>query len=112
MAAIDSTVGTAPITPLDPSSSVPSALVAVVHTVDSIRFIATSTCRQELVQQMARYTSDNAPDRLWPDDSARVADLVARGAPEAAIAHYFDTVGRRWDSEWLVTTNFTMETSV
>src|SRR5215207_2019963 len=109
MTAIDNSVRTAPIASLDRPHSGTTPLVAVVHTVDAVRFVATSACKQELVQEMARYTCENAPDRLWPEDAAHVVGLAAAGALEAAIAHYFNTVGQRWDPEWLVTTNFTME---
>jgi len=112
MTAINNSVSTASITSLDRSPSGTIPLVAVVHTVDSVRFVVTSTCRQELLQELSRYACENALDRLWPEDAAHVAALVAAGAPEAAIAHYFDTVGQRWDAEWLVTTNFNMEASV
>jgi len=78
-------------------------LVAVVHTVDTVRLVVASTCREELVRRLAGHAWRCGPDELWAEDAARVHALVADGELEAAIGHYFATVGRRWDKEWLVT---------
>lgn len=77
--------------------------VAVVHSADSIRFVAAATSREALVRQLAAHVWRSGQDELWADDAARVRALLARGEAEAAVEHYFATVGERWDAEWLVT---------
>ena len=82
----------------------PGALfVAVVHTIDTVRFVAVSTLRAELLRQLAHYAAQRGPDALRAADADRLRALLADGEPEAAVAHYFATVGQRWDEEWLVT---------
>jgi len=80
-------------------------LIAVVHTTDRVRFTAASSGRDDLVRQLAGYVRRRAADELWADDEARVRSLLVAGKREAAITHYFATVGQRWDKEWLVTSN-------
>src|SRR5215207_1395844 len=70
--------------------------VAVVHTADTVRLVAASSSRAELVRQLAEHVWRCGPDELWAEDAARVQALVAGGELEAAIAHYFATVGQRW----------------
>jgi hypothetical protein len=82
----------------------PGALfIAVVHAIDTVHFVAASTTRGELLRQLADYTWRRGQHALWADDVARLRALLADGASEAAIAHYFAAVGQRWDAEWLVT---------
>ena len=80
-------------------------LVAVVHTPDRVRLVAVSSDREELVRELADYVRRRGPNELWPDDAARLGALLDGGDAEAAIAHYFATVGQRWDAEWLVITS-------
>lgn len=87
------------------SDDAPSLLVAVVHTRDAVRFVTATTVRAELVRRLAGYVAERAPTTLHEADAARLDALLAGGEAEAAVAHYFDTVGRRWDEEWLVTTD-------
>ena len=89
-----------------PRSGAPKRLlVAVVHTTDEVRFVAASPSRDELVRQLAAYVRQSAPHTLRTGDAAHVGALLGAGKLDAAITHYFSTVGRRWDEEWLVTTN-------
>lgn len=78
--------------------------VAVVHTVDDIRFSATSRRRDEVVERLAEYTLARAGDQLCACDAAYVRALIACDCPDAAVTAYFAVVGQRWDKEWLVTT--------
>jgi hypothetical protein len=78
-------------------------MMAVVHTRDRVRFTAFASRRDELIERIARYVRESAADVLWADDAASVRDFLAAGDLDAAITHYFATVGRRWDEEWLVT---------
>ena len=82
-------------------------MMAVVHTRDRVRFTAFASRRDELIERIARYVRESAADVLWAHDAASVRDFLAAGDLDAAITHYFATVGRRWDEEWLVTAAIT-----
>jgi hypothetical protein len=75
--------------------------VAVVLAADGVRFVASGHSRDALRARLAEYVASNA-ERLWSADEARVRRLLALGDADAAVAHYFATVGARWDEEWLV----------
>ena len=81
----------------------PEVMMAVVHTRDRVRFTAFASRRDELIERIARYVRESAADVLWADDAESVRDFLAAGDLHGAITHYFATVGRRWDEEWLVT---------
>ena len=81
----------------------PEVMMAVVHTRDRVRFTAFASRRDELIERIAGYVRESAADVLWADDAASVQGFLAAGDLDAAITHYFATVGRRWDEEWLVT---------
>ena len=78
-----------------------TSLTATVHAADGVLFVATSESRSALLRQVVGYVRDRCDDVLWPADAAEVRSLIDRGALEAAIHAYFDTVGRRWDPERL-----------
>ena len=100
--ALDEVVGTGGAG-AQPGGGRGDVFVAVVHTIDSICFVAASTLRDELLRQLAGYVRQRAPEALWAAGAARVHALLDAGELEAAIDHYFATVGQRWDEEWLVT---------
>lgn len=75
--------------------------VAVVLSADGVRAVVAATTRDRLFAGLADYVARAAADRLWPADARRTRTLLAVGANEAAVAHYFDSVGERWDKEWL-----------
>jgi hypothetical protein len=75
--------------------------VAVVLATDGVRAIVAATTRDRLFAGLADYVARAAADRLWPADARRTQTLLAVGAHEAAVAHYFASVGARWDEEWL-----------
>ena len=78
--------------------------VAVVHTVDGIRFQATATSRRDLIHRLAEYVQRWGGYVLRPDHARHLRGLMLRGEWEAAVELYFGLVGKRWDKEWLVTT--------
>jgi hypothetical protein len=82
----------------------PCLVVAVVLAQDGVRFTASATCRDELMEHVARYVSDNVGFQLWPADAREVCASLDDGELEAAIDRYFALVGGRWDKEWLVVT--------
>jgi hypothetical protein len=79
-----------------------AVLVAVVHTVDSIRFIAAAREEEALLRQVASYVAANANDRLWMADAVSVHALLAARDFEAAVRAYFTTTDTPWDRDWLV----------
>jgi hypothetical protein len=78
--------------------------VAVVHTVDGVRFQATATSRRDLIHRLAEYVQRWGGYVLRPDHARHLRGLLLRGEWEAAVELYFALVGKRWDKEWLVTT--------
>jgi len=86
-----------------PGGRLGDLLVAVVHTADAVRLVATAASRGELVRRLAGHVRRCGPDELWAGDWARARALLGGGELEAAVAHYFAKVGQRWDKEWLVT---------
>ncbi|HUQ82086.1 MAG TPA: hypothetical protein VM076_13130 [Gemmatimonadaceae bacterium] len=84
--------------------SASATYVAVVHTVDGVRFQATATSRRELIHRIAEYVQRWGGYVLRPDHARHLRGLLLRGEWEAAVELYFGLVGKRWDKEWLVTT--------
>ena len=78
------------------------ALVGVVHTADSIRFIAVAQDDEALLRRVASYVAANASDRLWIADAARVHTLLATRDFEAAVRAYFTAADTPWEPDWLV----------
>ena len=83
--------------------SADALFIAIVHTADAVRFVAASPRMDELRRQLADYVRQRGEQALWPADAERLRALLAAGEPDAAITHYFETAGRRWDAEWLIT---------
>ncbi len=78
-----------------------TAIVAVVHSLDGVRFVTTGESRDAVVPQIADYVRERCDDVLSPDAGDRVRALLAAGKLSAAIAVYFERVGERWDGERL-----------
>jgi hypothetical protein len=79
-----------------------SALVGIVHTTDSIRFITVAHDDETLLRRIASYVAANASDRLWIADAAKVHSLLAIRDLEAAVRTYFTVADAPWDRDWLV----------
>ena len=90
--------------PIDRRESANATYVAVVHTVDGVRFQATATSRRDLIHRLAEYVQRWGGYVLRPDHARHLRGLLLRGEWEAAVELYFGLVGKRWDKEWLVTT--------
>lgn len=75
--------------------------IAVVSTTDGIVFAAAAPTPEALQTRLVAYIEGKASTVLWPDDAARVAELLARDRPDPAIDLYFARVGERWDAEHL-----------
>lgn len=92
----------------DPSSAViretaTDALhAAVVHAAGRICFLTAAPSRSLLAEHLAAYVCEQAPIQLRSFDAGRVAELVASGRNKEAVAHYFESVGEKWDEERLV----------
>jgi len=80
----------------------PTLHVAVVYGVNDVRHIAAAESRAALAVKLADYARRNAVNQLWPGDARRLLRLLAAGRFEAAVEHYFASVGGRWDEERLV----------
>jgi len=79
-----------------------AALVAVVHTVDSVLFIAVERDEDALLRQVATYVATNANHQLWMADAVRVQSLLAGRDFEAAVRAYFTATDTPWERDWLV----------
>jgi len=77
-------------------------LVGVVHTSDSVRFIAVARDDDALLRQLASYVAANARDRLWIADATNVLGMLAARDFEAAVRAYFTATDAPWDKDWLV----------
>lgn len=90
---------------IDPSvahAAASTLLAAVVHTTDTVRFIAVARSEAELLRQLAAYVAANASHRLWMADASRVRALLAERDFEGAVRAYFTAPDAPWDVEWLV----------
>lgn len=101
-----------------PASTVPSPLfapatgedatevlhVAVVHAGRDICLLTAAPTCELLTKRLAAYAREQAPLQLRSPDAARIAELAAAGRHEEVVAHYFRSVGERWDEERLVVT--------
>lgn len=76
--------------------------VAIVYAVNDVRFITAAMSRGALAVRLAGYVRQHAGNQLWPDAAGRVYSLLAERRFDAAVEHYFATVGGRWDEERLV----------
>jgi hypothetical protein len=79
-----------------------AALVGVVHTVDSIRFIAVAPDESALLRRIASYVAANVRDRRWIADATTVQALLAARDFEGAVREYFSATDTPWDRDWLV----------
>ena len=100
---IDRTASKSP-TAIERREATRAMYVAVVHTVDGVRFQAAATSRRELVHRIAEYVQRWGAYVLRPDHARHLRSLLVRGEWEAAVELYFALVGKRWDKEWLITT--------
>ena len=80
-----------------------SLVVAVVLNADGVRFSAVAESRDAAHRRVAAYVERRLDVHLWPDDAEHVRALLDAGDHDAAVEHYFERVGDRWDDEWLVT---------
>ena len=76
--------------------------VAVVYVLNEVRYVTAAPTRAALAVRLADYVCRHAGDQLWPDDARRLRRLLAARRFEAAVEHYFASVGGRWDEERLV----------
>jgi len=80
----------------------PTALAAVVHTVDSVLFIVVERDEDALLRQLATYVATNANVQLWMADAVKVHSLLAARDFEAAVRAYFTATDTPWERDWLV----------
>jgi hypothetical protein len=76
--------------------------VAVVYGPNDVRYVTAAESRAALAVRLADYVRRHAENQLWPDDARRLRSLLAAHRFEAAVEHYFASVGGRWDEERLV----------
>ena len=76
--------------------------VAVVYGPNDVRYVTAAESRAALAVRLADYVRRHAENQLWPDDACRLRRLLAARRFEAAVEHYFASVGGRWDEERLV----------
>ena len=76
--------------------------VAVVHGPNDVRYVTAAATRAALSERLADYVRRHAGNQLWPGDARRLRRLFRACRFEAAVEHYFSTVGGRWDEERLV----------
>src|SRR5262245_28157136 len=73
--------------------------VAIVHRPETVELIAVSSHQDAVLCRLAQYVYERAAHTLWEGDAARVETLLASDHKQAAVDHYFATVGQRWDKE-------------
>jgi hypothetical protein len=76
--------------------------VAVVYGVNEVRYLTAAASRAALAVRLAAYVRQHAANQLWPVDARRLRRLLAARQYEAAVEHYFASVGGRWDEERLM----------
>ena len=76
--------------------------VAVVYGSNEVRYVTAAATRAALALKLADYVRRHAGNQLWPGDARRLRRLLAARRFEAAVEHYFASVGGRWDEERLV----------
>lgn len=76
--------------------------VAVVYGPSGLRHVTAAESRAALAVRLADYVRQHAGDQLWPVDARRLRRLLAARRFEAAVEHYFASVGGRWDEERLL----------
>lgn len=76
--------------------------VAVVYGLNEVRYVTAAATRAALASRLADYVRRHAGRQLWPGDARRLRRLLAARRFEAAVEHYFASVGGRWDEERLV----------
>lgn len=77
--------------------------VAVVLDDGGVRLMHVAATRAALMERVVAYVAEQEPaGRLWPPDASRLATLLAAGEVDAAVDHYFESAGRRWDGERLM----------
>ena len=77
-------------------------LLAAVVSPDGVRFTAAAADRASLYERLSAYVAEHAARQLWAEDAVIARLEQHRGDHQAAVTHYFASVGRRWDLEWLV----------
>jgi hypothetical protein len=80
----------------------PGPYSATIYARDGLRFRTAANTTAALKREVARYISQRAESQLWEPDAAEVSRLLNIGAVNAAIEQYFDSVGKRWDDEWII----------
>jgi hypothetical protein len=85
-----------------PGYGVRTLHVAVVYVLNEVRYVTAAATRAALAVRLAAYVRRHAGAQLWPDDARRLRRLLAARRFEAAVEHYFASVGDRWDEERLV----------
>lgn len=85
-----------------PGTATSTLHAAVVHAAGRICFLTAAPSRSQLAERLAAYVCEQAPIQLRSLDAERVAELAASGRHEQAVAHYFESVGEKWDEERLV----------
>lgn len=78
-----------------------TAITAIVHSADGIRFMTADIDREAVVARVAEYIRGRCDDVLWADAASQVRRMLNDGDLDAAIALYFGRVGERWDMERL-----------
>jgi hypothetical protein len=83
------------------SSGSATTVMAVVHTADGVRCVAAGANAATVASGVAEYVRQRCDDVLWPDAARQVHAMLDAGDLYAAISHYFDRTGERWDEERL-----------
>ena len=76
--------------------------VAVVYGPNDVRYVTAAESRAALAVRLADYVRRHAGSQLWPGDARRMRRLLTARRFEAAVEHYFASVGGRWDEERLL----------
>ncbi len=75
--------------------------MAVVHSLDGVRFVTTGHRGDAVIANLAGYVGSRCDDVLSADAGTQVRTLLADGNVLHAIMVYFERVGERWDDERL-----------
>lgn len=77
-------------------------LLAIVHSLDGVEFVASATTMDRLLELVGDYVAGVAKWRLSPPTAERVRSLHEAGLGEAAVDLYFARMETEWDRERLV----------
>jgi hypothetical protein len=75
--------------------------VAAVFSAGGVHFLAAAPTSEELMSQIGSYVEGQADLLLHGEDARRVRALLTAGECAEGVRLYFESVGERWEREYL-----------